>query len=319
MVTLHRRLALATIAAIALGCSGEITTGQHSGSGAGGGSTSSSSTGAGGSGGSGGGGSGPSGHYMRRYIGDCLNYEEWFSFSPPTGFTFTLIDRNYCTEHSVTVSPGEQTLFGDTIEVTWATMSDSTLRRVTVARVDPMPFAPEPVDAYQPGTAALNVQAYARVSDTLVWHREDVTTLTDATGTFDQQFMADVAFDAPLGTPSSPTACTMTVSFVIHASYGATSEMASETLTLPCTVAPDADLPWIRVSANGFEDPYDGSWSDHLAQLGIYDKYGSMALNVLSAAFYPVFYYVPGDEAHLFQDHYQPWYFEYLHPPVDSL
>lgn len=318
MVTLYRRLALATIAALALGCSGEITTGQHSGSGAGGGSTS-SSTGAGGSGGSGAGGSGPSGYYMKRFIGDCINEEEWLSFSPPTGFTHTFVDRNYCTEHGVTASPGKQTLSGDTIEVTWDTANGGNLRRVTVARVDPMPFPQDPVDGYQPGTAALNLKAYARSSDTLVWHREDVSTMTDATGTFDQQFMADIAFDAPLGAPSSPTACTMTVSFVIHASYDTTFEMASETLTLPCTIAPDADLPWIRVSANGFENPNNGDWSDYLDQLGIYDKYGNFALNVLSQAFYPMFYYVPGDDAHLFQDYYQPWYFEYLNPPPEQV
>ncbi|MBI5608422.1 MAG: hypothetical protein HY902_06035, partial [Deltaproteobacteria bacterium] len=41
------------------------------------------------------------GNWMRRTIGNCIDFEEWLQFLLPDGLTYTVVDRNACGAHSV--------------------------------------------------------------------------------------------------------------------------------------------------------------------------------------------------------------------------
>src|SRR5262245_40469958 len=163
------------------GCTGDVLQASSqtaaAGSGAGGAGTASSSTASSGTGGAG--GAGPSGalsgHYMQHTIGNCADFESWFSFDTPPAFTHTDIDRNFCGPHSVTPEPGTYKLSGANLEMTWTSPKGSELRQFTHVRIDPFPegpIVPFP-KGYMPGTAAINAMAYARAGGALTWHRDD--------------------------------------------------------------------------------------------------------------------------------------------------
>src|SRR6185503_20270841 len=114
MICLDRFLCLSTVVFLAA-CSGEIevhdaagTASAAAGSGgaAGAGSGGAGAGGAGSAGGVAAGGAGGSaiaieGHFMKPSIGNCINAEDWLSFSAPPGFVHTLVDRNFCGPHGV--------------------------------------------------------------------------------------------------------------------------------------------------------------------------------------------------------------------------
>lgn len=309
--------------ALLSGCGPDVQSAQNAGSAAGSGAASSSGDagGAGGSGAGGGAGGEPlSGHYMQQMIGNCINEEEWLSFSPPEGFTYTFVDRNYCAPHSVTATPGLQSNDGSVVEIVWNVEEGTETRRFTYARVDPYPGSPgvplEP--GYELGTAALNHTAYARAGTSLTWHREDFVDQNYGEYAWFQDMKIDLTFAAPLGTPMENTACSMTVTIAIQAEYDGVLSSGDESFVLPCTYGPDEVLPWIRVAADGFENPNDGDWSDYLGSLGVWSKYPASVQNAFGK-FYPMFYYVPGDDSRLFQDHWQSWYLEMKTPPPDSV
>src|SRR5439155_8137146 len=130
------------------------------------------------------------------------------------------------------------------------------------------PFQGPPMQpGYEFGTRALNRMAYARDDGTLTWHREDHRRSKDATGLYDTTATLDVTFDAPLADPKGPTPCTMKIdlSVAVDIGDGNPPETGAETFGLACTYDHAATSPWIRITANGFENSEaDGSWLDYL-------------------------------------------------------
>jgi len=329
----HGRIAsIFALGLLLAACSNAVEVASHvssGGSGGSGGSGDPSTAGAGGgtggdaTGGAGGAQVDPAivGHYMQQAIGNCINAETWLSFDASGSFTHTIVDRNFCSEHSVSAHPGAASIDDQTIEITWSPEGGSELRRFTYARVDP--YLPDPsfppFEDYVPGTAGLNRMAYARVGDAPTWHREDrLISKTEIGGLYDVAITIDVSLDAPLITPpEGPTACAMTASILVATSLdGEPPATLAETFELPCTYEPHETRSWIRILANGFEESmWDNSWSEYLSEKGIWQKYPALVTNPFYEAFRPVFFYEPGKEARLFHDVSFAWYAEMKNPP----
>src|SRR5262245_33161815 len=92
---------------------------------------------------------------------------------PPAGFVHTLVDRNFCGAHSVDANPGTFAAATPKITLDWPSMGNMESRSFTFAVIDPHPAPPPPAyPGYVTGARALNVEAYRRTGEALVWHRE---------------------------------------------------------------------------------------------------------------------------------------------------
>jgi hypothetical protein len=321
-------------------CSGEVITTPHAagsssgsggatgtagagGSGATGAGAGGAATGAGGAGGQGG-SEELLGHYMQQQIGNCINTELWLSFEPGGGFLHTTVDRNYCGPHGVFVAKGAYERQGPTLELRWseAQFQSEELRRFTFAMVDPYLAEPaDPTPGYAWTTSALHTKSYARVGGSLSYHRDDRSRSETQAGLWDRSFSADITFDAPLGVPSGPEVCSMTVALEVAVQVDPAKPLSTgkESFTLPCSYDVDPTLPYVKISADGFENPWDGSWSDFLASLGIWEKYPGYVGSVFEAEFRPILYYLPGESGRLFHVLWSSAYQEMKHPPPESV
>jgi hypothetical protein len=96
----------------------------------------------------------------------------------------------------------------------------------------------------------------------------------------------------------------MWIDMAVTVDLGAGSALTgAETFELACTYGPTADSPWVRVTADGFEKAdADGSWTEYLGALGIWDKYPSVVANAIYDAFRPILFFTPSDASTLFHD-----------------
>jgi hypothetical protein len=214
---------------------------------------------------------------------------------------------------------------GGFVEIAWEPANSAEYHLFTHALLDPYPHPKEPQwpphESYVLGTTALNTMAYARADDGLTFHRRDRRVTVPPNGdTYDVTVEIDIAFDAPLAAPQGPTACVMIVDISVTTVWGMETHPGAETFTLPCTYQPDEDRPWIRVTADGFEQSsIDYSWGQYLGEMGVWDKYPSLVTNPLYDAFRPVLFYAPSSGARLFHDRQSAWYLAMEHPPPTTV
>src|SRR5262249_54442180 len=101
---------------------------------------------------------------------------------------------------------------------------------------------------------------------------------------------------------------------------GQPDEEGGVDVSLPCTYGPDMSTPWVRVTANGYENSNtDGSWTDYLGTLGVWGKYSAEVENGLWEGFRPILYFEPSSPELLFHDVYFAWYMRMDSPPPDSV
>jgi hypothetical protein len=299
-----------------------------SGAGSGGATSSSSSsnTGTGTGTGTGGVGGGATlgGHYMQQQIGDCINGEEWLSFGSSPSFTHTYVNRDFCGPHSVEAAPGTFQDDGAIVEMKWISSSSNETHRYTYALVE-YEGAPlsSPFPEYEFGTHAVTLLGYARVGDSLVWHREQHQIYSDFDGVpvYEQHVVVDLELDAPLVDPAGPTACTLTAHVAVEnvVDPQKPSEKGDEVFVVPCSYDVDFSKPWIRLAADGIESAYD--WSMYLEAQGIWSKYPGQVADSIYYGFLPVLHYVKGHEERMFNDISwgKGWFFEMKNPPPSSV
>lgn len=264
------------------------------------------------------------GHYMQMSIGNCINAEDWLSFSAPPQFTHTLVDRDYCGEHSVSAHPGSfSALPGHILETEWKSDTEGMMHSFTLHVFEPYPYVPpQPMpDGYNAGTKALNTMAYVRTDDTLTYRRTEHKRWISGADDFRQSLLIELSFGAPFESVTAPTPCTMKVR--ISASVDGTltkPETGEEFFGFACTYGPVPDSPWIQVSADGFGDNiYGGQWMDLLTDMGVWDKYSSPLSSLFYEQFYPLFYIAPDDSNVLIDNRGTAWYQQMLHAPPDSV
>jgi len=262
------------------------------------------------------------GHWMAQQIGDCIDAEDWYSFTQPSSLVVTHVDRNMCHAHSVTKEAGTfAALAGEIVSLDWSGARGHEARRFTAAILDPYPAMPAaPVPGYVMGKRALATKAYAR-SGATSWHREDVQLREDATGSYRTQVTIDVTLDAPLAPAATPTACRMTVVFDAKVDPGAGGGPAAgkETFDWPCTYGPTVGGTWDQLTANGFEkSAFDGTWMDFLRTSGIDAKYENGIVTLFEEAFRPLFSFAPADTTRLFHDESFALLYEVVTPPPDA-
>lgn len=265
-----------------------------------------------------------SGHYMQMAIGNCINSEDWLSFSNQPDFTHTLVDRNYCGPHGVFAHPGSFAFLpGQVIEMKWksATDKEGEVRQYTVHPFEPYPYIPpQPMpDGYQAGNRALNTMAYVRTGDDFTYRRTDSRNWTSNPGDYLQTILIEVSFGAPFEPVSEPTPCSMKVRMVGSVSGSQTMpQQGEEFFSFGCMYGPVPDSPWIRVLADGFEENvWGGQWMDLLSKMGIWDKYSAPLSSMFYEKFYPSFYIAPDNSNVLIDNRSTAWYQQMLDgPPV---
>lgn len=261
---------------------------------------------------------------MQMIIGNCINAEDWLSFSALPAFTHTMVDRNYCSSHSVVSSPGSYAFLpGQVIETHSKNNTDGMNWTFTAHSFKPYPYLPpQPMpEGYAAGDRALNTMAYVCTTNVAVFRRTDIKRWISADGEYQQSVYIEAGFDKPFGPVNAPTPCHMSVK--IQASVEGTTiqpESGEEVFSFSCTYGPVADSPWMRVSADGFGDNiYSGAWMDLLTQMGIWKKYSSPLSSLFYDQFYPLLYVAPDDANVIFDNRSTAWYQEMLDGPPDTV
>jgi hypothetical protein len=311
-------LAVMAVGAVAA-CGAPPRVGVAAGAGGGGGQGTSSATGAGGA---------PAdpwptklaGYWVQQSIGNCINGEEWYTFSPPAGFVHTVVDRNFCGPHSVRVDPGSASAAAQIVSLAWTSPTSNEQRSFSAAVLDPYPSPPPPPDpSYVAGARALNTMAYRRAGAPLVWRRETTSKSdwsTPAPGSSSTSLKIDVTLDAAPAPSTSPVACAMTLAFEASASpaSGPLLSSGTESWSLPCHYANKG--PWILVTADGFEQSdVDSSWTDFLTAKGIDAKYAPAVVSLFDEGFRPILYLAPSQPDEMFHDIGFAWFYEMKNPP----
>jgi hypothetical protein len=269
---------------------------------------------------------------MQNTIGNCINIEEWLTFTPPAGVVETLVDRDFCGPHGVTSRPG---MFGGggpakILDLKWAVPGQTAARSFTAAVIESYPSTPAPhPEGYEPAGGALNAMAYARPELDLVWRRtQKVVYSPDAQGKkYTTLLHIAVSFQEEPDSMKAPAACAFEVS--VSASVWADEptdpatlpdDEGSFTAPLPCSYAIDMSTPWVRLTGDGFEDSdINNSWRDYLNDVhGISDKYTGIVSSMLTEGFRPILYFEPGNSSVLFHDASFAWYPRMKSPPPAS-
>jgi hypothetical protein len=304
-----------------IGCGSSAALGVSSGTG---GHTSSSSTSSSGAGGA---AVDPfvaslAGYWVQQSIGNCIDAEEWYAFGSPAGFVHTIVDRNACGPHSVHADPGTtSTSATHVVSLAWPSPMGSEARTFTAVVLDPFPSPPAAPDpSYVPGPRALSTMAYHRAGAPLTWHRESTSQSTTSSppASFGTTLALDVTLDVEPAPSKSPLACTMTLAFAASASpaTGPLPSSATESWSLPCHFASDATTPWIRVTADGFEQSdVDSTWTDFMTKQGVDAKYAPAVVNMLDESFRPILYVDPAGPDDLFHGVTFAWFHEMKNPP----
>jgi hypothetical protein len=349
-VGLPSALGIAVALVAALGCGGQVEASAAGGSATGGDSTSSggSSGGGGGSGGaSGGGGAGGGGgadggggwgaelegHYMQNLIGNCINIEEWLTFTPPGEVVETIVDRDFCQPHSLTSRPGTYGGGGSSqiLDLQWAAPGQTAARRFTATVVESYPSLPQPApEGYELAGGALNAMAYARPGADLTWHRtKRVVYAPDPQGKkYTTLVTIELTFQEELDAMKAPASCSMGVSVDARVWSDEPSDpqsppddQGSFTTSLPCSYAMDMSQPWIRLTGDGFEaSDTDNSWRDYLDDnYGISMKYSGVVSSMLTEGFRPILYFEPATSRTLFHNASFAWYPRMKNPPPTTV
>lgn len=262
-----------------------------------------------------------SGHWMRSTFGDCANFEEWYSFTPPGGFVHTAVDLDFCGPHSLEASPGTFTVAASNATIEWTHSAGMEAYGFTFAVIDPHPVPPDLGPDYAGGPRALNVEAYRRAGEELVWHRESQRRSESPQGVYSSTLRVDVALDAPIEPSTGITACNMTVT--LHAAVDPPYAMGkpaegTETFTFACTYGITMTSYFMRLIPDGF-DPYSSDWYEVLKTKGVYDKYDGGVVSLFESGFRPVLFFDPADTSALFHDGYSSWFYEVKSPPPDAV
>lgn len=264
------------------------------------------------------------GHWMRRSIGNCINAEEWLELRPPAGLVETLVDRNYCSAHSVVRAEGALTLSPDRV-VGWSfsrsgqqtslTRTSAVVPMAPPAYVDPGVPPDDPTYAF--GPRAFVPFAWSRVaSGAFVRTDLEVRASAAPAAKTRRSVTSAVSLVPPPANAAPGTPCNLHVSIVAEVSWAADPAPKSVDLDIPCGYETDAASGWLEVLPRGTRaDALSGYWHALLEEHGVF-ALGHTG-DAIYSGFWPQLLVVPAQPDVLVTP--RDWYREMLQPPPTSV
>jgi len=268
------------------------------------------------------------GNWMRRTIGNCLDFEEWLQFLLPDGLTYTVVDRNACQAHSVSKVVGNlKVLPAQVLRLEYQDKTAYHLWQRTAAVVENYSSAgaTDMQPSYKLGKRALTVMALARKVPGGPYFRSDShETAADKLAPVHTISVQAVQAEVLPPPEQAKTGDSCQFKVTLASSWdpgdGKPYQTASENLQLPCHYAKAAGTGWLQVTADGYEQStVDGTWTKLFEQKGWWKKYPSPVNQLLYDSFRPVLVQPPGQPGVLIMAASFGWYAEFLNDPPVSV
>jgi hypothetical protein len=264
------------------------------------------------------------GHWMLSSIGNCIYSEDWLDFAP-SGFTQTVVDRNFCSAHGVYVHPGVSSLgpdrvvsweFGGDDDTTSFTRTSFVIDPAPPGYVDPGVKPPDP--AYVYGVRAFAPTALSQNATGTFVRTERTVRSTPKPNPFKSTVVVTTALGVtpPPAQAAPGKACTLHIVMEASVSYAPDPSTKKVTLDMPCTYGTDTTSGWLQILPQGTKDhDVHTFWSKLLETNGVF-KLGQTG-DAIQSAFSPNLIVPPNRPDVLVMP--RGWYREMLSPPPKTV